>query len=206
MIRKMAKRQQEERQLEWPESFYGVTDKEARRRALEARMDQGEELEDNRLRMELWERRYARRGKDPQGVDYFIRAWLSLKYIYNNRKSFFYGRRMAKDMLQASRELCLDWADEPGSRKEQLIYDEMYHLGKSYIELCLSDKSYSSLIMGMGQMKESSLHNKIGQEIRELAYELPKTAGLEKEFRVLTQAVTDCYNEKFPNSSVRLEA
>ena len=206
MIRKVTKQRQEEQLLEWPESFYGVKDPEKRKEALTARIAEGKEPEENQLRMELWERRYGGKEKNSGEIDYFIRAWMSLRYIYGNRKSFFYGRKMKRDLAQVRADLCLEWGEEPGSLKEQLLYDELFHMGNCYIDLCLSDKSYSSVLMGMGQMKDTTLHNKIGQEIRETLYELPREAKMEREFRVLTQAVTDCYNEKFPNSSVRLDA
>ena len=61
---------------------------------------------------------------------------------------------MKRDLAQVRADLCLDWGEEPGSLKEQLLYDELFHMGNCYIDLCLSDKSYSSVLMGMGQMKE----------------------------------------------------
>ena len=206
MIRKTINKKQQEIALEWPESFYGVSDRAIRKAALEKQIEKGEEPEANRLRMELWEKRYNRRGRDPEGIDYFIRAWLSMKYIYNNRNGVFHGRKMQRDLRKIQEELCLDWGRESGSQREQVLYDELYHLGGCYIDLCLSDKSYSSIIMGMGQMKASTLQNKIGQEILALAYQLPKLARMEKEFQILTQALTDCYNEKFPDAPVNLDA
>ena len=53
MIRKTINKKQQEIALEWPESFYGVSDRAIRKAALEKQIEKGEEPEANRLRMEL---------------------------------------------------------------------------------------------------------------------------------------------------------
>ena len=58
--------------------YYQETDKEKRKKILEAAIEAEGMNPEDELRLELWERRYGRREKEPEGIDRYIRGWNGL--------------------------------------------------------------------------------------------------------------------------------
>ena len=75
-----------------------------------------------------------------------------------------------------------------------------------YLKLCKDDKSYSSILLGIGRMKDSSLVNKIAKDVYTLAYEIPQITNTVDVFRIFTKAATDTFYAVFPKERGVLEA
>ena len=79
----------------WPEAYYATTEREERLSLLEARLQSGEADEKNQIRKKMWELRYQKRDKMPEGVDYFIRSWMELFFISKKMGKMFHKKEVA---------------------------------------------------------------------------------------------------------------
>lgn len=80
--KKQEEMKEEKNPYEWPKSYYMEIDPGKRRQLLEERIREGDEGEDNLLRMELWDHRYVplkRSGKKEEKYkDCFMAALMQL--------------------------------------------------------------------------------------------------------------------------------
>ena len=178
----------------WPEAYYATTEREERRSLLEARLQSGEADEKNQIRKKMWELRYQKRDKMPEGVDYFIRSWMELFFISKKMGKMFHKKEShAKDLVQIKKDFGFELAKEYGAVGEEVLYEELCHGVGLYIKLCQIDRQYGSLLMGIMKMKPKDLAVKIANEIHKLTVEVPKYLEQEEEFALLTKAAKESF-------------
>ena len=108
-------------------------------------------------------------------------------------------------LLSMYRPLLMKEAVVNGTFDEDL-YQELCNMTRLYLKLCKDDKTYSSIILGLGRMKDASLVQKMARDVFTLAYEIPRQTGLEEDFRLFTKAATDTFFEVYPDDKGLLEA
>ena len=183
----------------WPEAYYATTEREERLQILEARLNSGEADEKDQIRKKMWELRYQKRDKMPEGVDYFIRSWMELFFISKKMGKMFHKKeRYAKDLVQIKNDFGFELAKEYGEAGEDVLYEELRHGVGLYIKLCQIDRQYGSVLCGIMKMKPKDLVIKIGNELHKITVEVPKFLEQEEEFALLTKACKEAFWNVYP--------
>ena len=131
--------------------YYREHDPLKRKQLLETSIAQGEEPENNEIRKKIWEIRYndkAETGGDAR-ADGFLALWMILEFNRNAGNKFFGARGARKDIEKQLKKLQFQEFANGGERERELLYRECCHLVKTYMELCESDKSYTSMLCGI---------------------------------------------------------
>ena len=183
----------------WEREYYRQLKRDARKKILEEAIAAEGMSPANELRQKLLEARYGKKLSDGNAVDYFVRGWMTLCYL-NNSSSSVFGRKKRERDIQSLRD---DWQfalmKEYGEIGKKVLYQEMRNLVLLYIDLCKNDKNYGAILLGIGRMKEGTLLTKIGKDLFAIAYEVPRSIGIEDELREFTKAVTDVFCEEYPD-------
>lgn len=130
----------------------------------------------------------VRYSVDSKGVwtDRFVRSFLELRMIADNMESYFASKRNKKMGAATVHQLCLDRQEE---FSEDVLYRELCHLTAFYISTCGSDKSYNSVIWGMGKRSDAKVRGKIAYDMQQVGEAIPKYLDMEEECRLLTKAI-----------------
>lgn len=156
---------------------------------------------ENNLRRKIYNHRYAPVKGSPQ-ADAFIRGWMTLEYLKAVHNKFLFTKRQKEKELKSLREdWMLDEFSASGEIGEHLMFREFYHLVSVYIDSCQRDRSYNSVLLGLGKIKSGTFHSKIADDIFSVAYTLPKDLGIKDELKTFTRAATQCFCDHFPNSA-----
>ena len=180
--------------LKWPDDYYKETDAKKRRTLLSQAMEQGLEPQENKIRMDLWERRYGRK----EGVDEFLASWINLIYFANVVKKDRISIWHKKEKDQIMRSLCVDMLEEGDEKVKELLYLEICHMLDFYMDICKTDKKYSGLILGLGSMSKDRVREKIALEFYHVCYHVPSAFTQLESFQILRRSALDAYSAKFP--------
>ena len=179
----------------WVEQFRRETEKEDRIEILDKAIAEEGLTEENKLRKQVLETRYEENQKTK--IDHFIRGWMTLAYLENETRSFFGKNRIKKEILKIRSDLMLDFAKEHGEMGQRVLYDEYYNTARLYMGLCEEDKSYSSILLGLGRMKPAKLIAKIAADLYHVSCEIPRTIGMEEELKVFREALTEAFCDAY---------
>ncbi len=180
--------------------YYREHDPLKRKQLLETSIAQGEEPENNEIRKKIWEIRYndkAETGGDAR-ADGFLALWMILEFNRNAGNKFFGARGARKDIEKQLKKLQFQEFANGGERERELLYRECCHLVKTYMELCESDKSYTSMLCGIMSMSDDKAKAKLQKDMYETAIVLPASLGMEKELELLIRASKEMYELHFP--------
>lgn len=175
----------EENPYEWPESYYMEIDAGKRKALLEAQISTGNDSEENRLRMELWEARYKQPKKGGY-VDNFMYWLLELLLLSRQMNKTLGKKGQKKQAAKALDILCTNRTEHFG---KELIASELKHLMLAYGVLCMEDKSYGNILLGFGKIKKSKLEKKILCEYIAVGEQLPEYLDMKEEFLPVSQAI-----------------
>lgn len=178
--------------------YYQEIDKDKRKALLDSAIAEDGMNPEYELRKELWERRYGRREKEPEGIDYYIRGWMSVMYLKQSATSFFGKRSALKEIQKAKEDWNLDFLREQGELGEKLLYQELFNMVKLYIYLCANDKNYKSTLFGLMQIDQKKLIEKMANDIYESSRTIPQILGMEEELQVLRKAAEDAFCDVYP--------
>lgn len=178
--------------------YYQEIDKQKRKALLDGAIAEEGMNPEYELRLALWERRYEQREKEPEGVDYYIRGWMTVMYLKQTATSIFGKRSALRDIQKAKKDWNLEFLKEQGDLGERLLYQELYNMVKLYIHLCSNDKNYRTYLFGMMQIDQKKLTEKIARDVEECTRRIPQILGEEKELRVLQRAAADAFCDVFP--------
>lgn len=175
----------EQNPYEWPESYYMEIDAGKRKALLKEQISTGDDSEENKLRMELWEARYKQQKKGGY-MDNFMYWLLELLILSRQMNKTFGKKGQKKQAAKALDAFCTNRIDHFG---DELIAAELKHLILAYGVLCMEDKSYGNILLGFGKMKKSRLEQKILCEYIALGEQLPEYLDMKEEFLPLSQAI-----------------
>lgn len=183
----------------FPDDYYQETDPGRRRAILMEARGRADTAED-RLREQLWDLRYKKvpHAKDGQWMDGYIRLWMALKFAAQYANSFFGGRGARREVRKILDELEIARFMEGGPQERELLYREFYHGACLYLQICSSDRNYSSTLLGMVPMKEGSVQAKIARDIYESLYVGARFAQVEEELSLFRQAATAAFEDRIP--------
>jgi len=181
--------------FEWPQAYYLPTDAKTRKAALDRAIAEKLEPSKDQIRAEIWERRY----NDPAGVDRFLAGYMNLSYYANVVKNGWMARTHKRDMKKTKAYLCYDIPGKYGADGEEILYLEFYHMLDYYIDICLKDKKYGGLLMGMGTMKKENLISKIAKDLYKTSYELPDGFEAPSAHKLFQKAAKQSFYNRFPS-------
>ena len=187
--------------FEWPQAYYLPTDGEVRKIALDRAIAEKLEPERDEVRAKIWERRY----NDPAGIDRFLGGYMNLNYYANVVKNGMMAKFHKKDMKQTQEYLCYDIPEKYGAIGEEILYLELYHMMDYYIDICLNDKKYGGLLMGLGTMKKENLVNKIATDLFKTSYCLPAAFEIGSAHKLFQKAARQSFYNRFPNDKFRFD-
>ena len=193
-INEVPEEQEIVQKFEWPEAYYLPTDGEKRIKALERAIKEGLEPEKNKIRKEICDRRY----NGPVGVDRFLSGYMNLGYYATVVKSKFTMKFHKKDIKKTQEYLCYDIPDKYGQEGADMLFLELYHMIDYYIDICLRDKKYGGLILGLGTMKRENLVIKIANDLYRTCYGLPVGIEISDSHKLLVKAARQCFRNRFP--------
>lgn len=180
--------------------YYREHDPMKRKALLEEAIQSGEEAEENAVRKELWEIRYA--GASELGpetrADGLLALWMLMEFNRDASKKLFGWKSARKDISKKLAELKFDELSKKSPLHKELLYRECCHMVRMYMEICEKDKSYSSLLFGIMSIGADKVVEKIKRDIRETAIELPPSIKMEEELKMITEAAKEVYEEIFP--------
>lgn len=188
--------------MDWPAEYYRSMEPMERKKLLLEALERGLSPEEDKIRLEIWNRRYPEAErvskKGDTIVDAYLAAWMHLYYVNERIGSWFGQKKLIKDTKKHLDILGISYYESAGQVEKQMIRNELYHLACFYIKMCKEDSKYSALVMGLGKLKEDSFANKIAETFYHVCYRAPKGLGLENEFKLLQEAAHDAYEDIFP--------
>ena len=179
----------------WIQQYMREPESGRRREILEQAIAEEGLTPDNELRQKLLNARYQE--KDGREIDTFIRGWVNLSFLDNSSTGFFSKKRIEKEKKSVLSDWQLELAESYGETGRQVLYEEMFNLARLYMQICEEDKTYGSVILGLGQMKKERRTAKIARDVYRAAYELPARYDLREKLAVFTQAATDAFYEVY---------
>lgn len=195
---------------DWPKAYYTETKREDRLQMLEERLQSDLADEQDRIRRQMWDLRYQKRDKMPDGVDYFIRSWMEMFFLSQKMgKRFQKKERYVKELAQIKQDFGFDLIKPYGKAGEEVLYEELCNGVALYIKLCQTDRQYGSILCGLMRMKPKDLVSKIGNELHRITEELPAWLEAEEDFAPLARACREVFWREYPEykkeETIRLE-
>ena len=158
-----------------------------------------DESAENIWRLRLWNSRYADAKGKIDGVDHFMRGWMNLPFIASQKKGLFGARKYKKELEEFMQTFLLDDLAENEAFSD-VFYREYLNFVCFYIQISNNDKSYSSLVLGIGKMPESSLLKKLAQDLCQKTIFYPKEMGIYEKQSLLAKAARDAFALYYPDA------
>ena len=187
----------------WVQDYYKEVQKDEREEILEKGLEEDGNTPENELRKKLWDIRYGKRKGFTDAADHFIGGLMELSFYNTQKHVSLKPKAVAKTIKKIEDDWGLPVLEAGGELEQEIFYWEFYNMMKLYISLCLHDRTYSSVLMGMGKMKKTSLHQKIAKDVHGLAYKVPQLLQIEDRLALFTKAATDAYFATFKKAESR---
>ena len=194
-----------EREENLTEVYFETLDADERKSILERIKESQTDDEFVRICEELFDNRYVSREKKVQKIDYAIRGWVNIKFLPEVARGWFTKKKLSDKVEEILADLGHDVCEKYGSRGMELWFKELCHTVRVYIDLCINDRSYGSVLFGLGKMKKERLVAKIGEDIVAVTYSIPKEIGKLNEFEQLAQAAKTVFVEHYPKEALFYE-
>ena len=188
----------QQRLLSWPDAYYRERSPQIRMEMLEEAERQGLTPEDNAFRRVLYDLRYDRKHRNPEGspIDLYIKAWMDIRFLSEQGEGLIFKNNARKlDALMGS----LGFDRAKTQAEKNLLYQEFYHLGMLYLSLCIEDKNFNSFILGLGTISEDRQARKIAAEYRKVAITALEKLKRRDEYQIFSQALINAYCDMFPD-------
>ena len=186
----------------WQKEYYKEPHPVKRRRLLEMGIQEEGETPENLVRRELYGVRYAKPSDVDKKVpaDSFLALWMALEYNKEVGGGLFgYDiRRAQKEIRKKLDDARIREYIDKGGDYERLMREELCHMVRVYMNLSLTDRSYGSTLFGLMKMGEDNLKDKLREDVRSIAFFLPKKVQLEEEMAPIGKAIETVYEEFFP--------
>ena len=184
----------------WTFEYRRETDRARRRDILDRVREEYPEDKGVEVRQKLWDSRYD--NKNGYDVDYYIRGFINLQSL--KRRIYLPGekRRLRREIESIRKDWqfaeCLSY----GETGANALYDELFNMTLLYIELCRRDKTYNSVLWGLGHISEDKQTQKIINEIKEIAEAIPAKVEAKEELEPFSKAAMDALRSAYPNEMV----
>ena len=179
--------------------YYKEIDPMKRKALLEKSIQEGQTPEEDAIRKELWEIRYKETSEADKSrrADGYLAFWMALEYNRKSYGSLFRWRGARKEITKHLKKLKFDEIQEKSPLHKELLYRECCHMVRTYMQLCEEDKNYNSLAFGIMSLSDDKKVEKLRQDIRETAFQLPGAVKMEKELDIVVRAAKEIYSDYF---------
>ncbi len=187
-------------------AYYNEQDPDKRKQLLQQSIDQQEEPEENAIREELWNIRYAEKSQALAGAraDGFLALWMTMEFNRKAGQKTFRSKGARKEIQKHLQKLQFEKFLKGSEVEQELLYQECLHMVKLYLQLCKEDKSYNTYFGGIINMKKEAVNDKMRRDIYETAVELPTELEM-KELDVLIRAAREAFEAFFPGEGDLLQ-
>lgn len=188
-------------------AYYKEHDPMKRKKLLDKSIELGEDIEKNTIRKEIWEIRYSKESEVDKKVkaDGFLSLWMLMEYNKEVVGKFFGGKKAKKELETEVNRIGIQEFCNRSELHKELMYQECVHLVKTYIELCMTDRSYNTTFCGLISIGEDQRKQKIKVDLYKTAVILPKEINMQKEFSMITKAAGEVYEMMFPEEGTLID-
>lgn len=178
--------------------YYRETDPAKRKELLDQAIAEEGATEENQARREIWDARYSMKSDLGGQADGYLKFWMTIEFNRTSANRWFGLRSARKGLTKEMNQVrFFELADRNDLYKE-LVYRECEHLVRMYMDLCQTDKSYTTALCGLMTIKKDDVKAKLQNDIFETAVKVPRELGMEEEMALLTRAARKVYEEYFP--------
>lgn len=182
--------------------YYKEANPVKRKHLLELLVQEEGETEENRIRRELYGVRYAKPSQVDKNVpaDSFLALWMAMEYNKNVGGGLF-GldiKRAQKEIRKHLTQTGITKYLARGGEEERLLKEELCHMVRVYMSLSMSDRSYGTTLFGLMKMDDDHLKDKLREDMRAVARDLPLKIRMEQELSPIGEAIEAVYEEFFP--------
>ncbi len=183
----------------WISEYKREIDRERRRRILEREKEAHGGEPEYEIRKKIWEARYDK--KNGQNVDYGIRGWVNFQSM--KRRIYMPGesKRLRKEIEGVKKDWGFDLCREYGEAGEKALLDELFNIALFYFDICERDKTYNSVVLGLGHISDERRAVKIAKEVREMTEVIPEELNISEEFEPFIRSVKEALLYKYPAES-----
>lgn len=176
----------------WLDGYLNTYDIETRLKYLQKGLSESKD-EKTLFRKSIFISRYCNKKGELTGGDTFLAAWLELKAQLRVIKQPLIGKKLAaRNIERTAQELHL--TDDLTDWQKEILQEECSHMVKRYVILCQNDRSYNSRFMGFMAMADDSLRQKLIDDIKAVAFDVPQLADMDKVYAPIQQAVNEIMN------------
>lgn len=183
----------------WISEYKKETDRERRLKILEREKEAHEGEPEYEVRRKLWDGRYDK--KNGQAVDYGIRGWVNLQAL--KRRVYLPGesKRLRKEIDSIKDDWQFRLCGEYGDVGEKALSDELFNLTLFYFDLCERDKTYNSVVLGLGHISDERREVKIAKEVHEITEIIPESLNITEELAVFIDAAKEALIYRYPDTA-----
>lgn len=181
--------------------FYKVTKPQKRREILEKSIQAGEDPQKNAIRLELISLRYPKQknGRTKEPVDALLRVWMYIEFNKKNSRSRMHAANARKEIRKNMDEIQFQQILKKSGLHRELLYAEVCHMLKLYMNLCETDKSYRNTFFGLLTMSDEAFREKLRADVYETAVLVPRRLEMQEELQIFEDALRDVYCREFPD-------
>ena len=193
----------------YPTNYYHTFDRLKRQELLLAHQADDLQNIDDRIRVELWNVRYKKRGKFPAETDFFVKGFLSLTMEAKITVNFLNRKQELAHMKTAMQDLCMipyialpsniSLEDTQYAGFSSLLFQEYKAFFHFYMDFSKKDHRYCTTLMGTVPLKEEQIIQKLADELKLACVCAPALFHLEQEFSQLYEACKEAFLEDYPD-------
>jgi len=183
----------------WISEYKKETDRSRRWIILEREREEHSDDPEFEIREKLWKARYDK--KNGMDIDYGIRGWMNLQST--KRRLYLPGerKRLRKEIDGVKADWQFPLCGEYGETGDRALYDELFNISLFYFDICERDKTYNSIVLGLGHISDERRADKIAREVKEMTVTIPGTLEITGELAPFIKAAQDAFRYKFPNET-----
>ncbi|MBQ9443499.1 MAG: hypothetical protein K6E90_00565 [Lachnospiraceae bacterium] len=181
----------------WISEYKRETDYKRRRAILDREKEEHGEEKEFEVREKIWQNRYGK--KNGMDIDYGIRGWVNLMSV--KRRIYLPGekKRIRREIDGIKKDWQFDLREEYGEAGEAAVYDELFNTALFYFDLCEKDKTYNSVVLGLGHITDEHRVGKIRKEVKEITQVIPDALGVTGELEPFIKATQEAFRFKYPS-------
>ncbi len=188
-----------------PELYFETTNKEERAEILSRIKETEGDSDFVKICEELYDSRYISKEKNVTNIDYGIRGWVNIKFLPEVARGWFTKKKLDTRVREILDDMGYSVCEKYGALGREIWFKELCNVVRLYIELCHTDKSYSTIIFGIGKMKKERLTSKICADLVTITYSIPREIGMLDKFEQLAEAAKTAFVEKYPKEAMLYE-
>lgn len=179
------------------ERYYRESSPSRRRAVLEEAAKGGQGTKEDEIRLQIWELRYGRPGEKGQTgrADRYLKLWMDMKYLAENPPGRFGMKKTQRRLEEDLDKLGFVRFYEESETSRGILYQECLHVVRLYIQLCFSDRNYTSLVLGMMPMKKGKVQDKISKDLKTVYQDLPSVIKIPQPLELLLKAAQEMEQE-----------